>query len=182
MHLLVKQIKLHQPCALCKRWCVYMEWVYVCPPGGGGGGGGGEYVLHVKLPLSICVAHQCSPLELLFSVITSHRIHKLQDVSAVSMQNELDPHFTFNISANAPRRKLMRTAEDAEQLLAQLKPEAMYRMGLETEEEWQVSLKPLDTRPNLHIHSSRPSQHQAGLHAILLLRCVDKLAVNVVMT
>ena len=54
------------------------------------------------------------------------------------MQNELDPHFNFNISRAAPRRQPMRTADDAEKLLEELKPEIVYRMGLESEEEWQV--------------------------------------------
>ena len=32
----------------------------------------------------------------------------------------------------------MRTAEDVEQLLEQLKPDIIERMGIESEEEWQV--------------------------------------------
>lgn len=32
----------------------------------------------------------------------------------------------------------MRTAEDVEQLLEQLKPDIIDRMGIESEEEWQV--------------------------------------------
>ena len=74
------------------------------------------------------------------------------------MQNELDPHFNFDISRAAPRRQPMRTAADVEQMLEQLKPDIMERMGLAGEDEWQVTSVPREVPCLLDVPVVRCSQ------------------------
>ncbi|KAK9842705.1 hypothetical protein WJX74_000977 [Apatococcus lobatus] len=63
--------------------------------------------------------------------------HFMSDLLA-DVDNELDPHFNFDVSRTAPRRHPMRTAEDVEQMLEECKPEIMERMGLTREAQWQA--------------------------------------------